>query len=196
MVLVTHDLDEARRLADRVVILSGGKSLPGGSPARVFVSPRNARVAELIGIQNHFRGRFFQHGPDDAPGWGRLVWHGEALGGARIGLCVIDKKRLEQSAEVSSAVAGELLDLSLHVDPEALNTLACTLCEVLPLGGISLCMLVPSQMPSQRLTLTCQAPSCGTWAPGRRSRRSAAAAQPARGGPHHAGAAKPGLSIK
>ena len=153
MVLVTHDLEETRRLADRVVILDGGESLQSDSPARGFVSPRNARVAELVGIQNHFRGRFFQHGPDDAPGCGRLVWHGEALGGARIGLRVIDKKRLEQSAEVSSAVAGELLDLSLHADPEALNTLACTLCEVLPLGEISLCMLVPSQLPSQRLTL-------------------------------------------
>lgn len=153
MVLVTHDLHEARRLADRVVILDAGESLQVGPPARVFASPRNARVAELVGIQNHFQGRFFQNGPGDAPGFGRLVWHADALDGQQISLVVVDKKRLDEGAEVSWVVAGELLDLSAHADPQALNTLACTLREVLPLGEISLCTLVPSQLPSQRLTL-------------------------------------------
>lgn len=153
MVLVTHDLHEARRLADRVVILDAGESLQVGPPARVFASPRNARVAELVGIQNHFQGRFFQNGPDDAPGFGRLVWHGDALDGPKISLAVVDKKRLDEGAEVSWVVAGELLDLSAHADPRGLNTLACTLREVLPLGEISLCTLVPSQLPSQCLTL-------------------------------------------
>ncbi|MBM3398784.1 MAG: ABC transporter ATP-binding protein, partial [Betaproteobacteria bacterium] len=68
MVLVTHDLQEARRLADRVVIVDAGQTLQTGEPARVFASPRNARVAELVGIQNHFEGRFFK----SEPGWGRL----------------------------------------------------------------------------------------------------------------------------
>ena len=44
MVLVTHDLAEARRLADRVVIVDAGQTLQTGEPARVFASPRNARV--------------------------------------------------------------------------------------------------------------------------------------------------------
>ena len=79
MVLVTHDLHEARRLADRVVILDGGESLQAGTPAHVFAHPRNARVASLVGIQNHFRGKFFRNRPDDAPGFGRLLWHSDAL---------------------------------------------------------------------------------------------------------------------
>ena len=70
MVLVTHDLGEARRLADRVVILDAGCTLQTGTPAHVFASPRNARVAELVGIHNHFRGRFHKQ----EPGWGRLDW--------------------------------------------------------------------------------------------------------------------------
>ena len=153
MVLVTHDLQEARRLADRVVILDAGESLQSGPPATVFASPRNARVAELVGIQNHFRGRFFQSGPADAPGFGRLAWHAGAPEVPQISLRVIDKKRLDDGAEVSWVVAGELLDLALVADPLALNTLACTLREVLPLGEISLCTLVPLQLPSQCITL-------------------------------------------
>ena len=151
MVLVTHDLHEARRLADRVVILDGGESLQSGPTAKVFASPRNARVAELVGIQNHFRGRFFQHGADDAPGFGRLAWLGDA--GLALVLRVIDKQRLSEGAEVSWVVAGELLDLSVQADPHAANTLACTLTEVLPLGEVSLCTLTPLQLPSQRITL-------------------------------------------
>ena len=153
MVLVTHDLHEARRLADRVVILDGGESLQAGTPANVFANPRNARVASLVGIQNHFRGKFFQNGPDDVPGFGRLLWHTDALDKTGITLRVIDKKRLDEGAEVSWVVAGELLDLSAVADPLAPNALACTLREVLPLGEISLCTLVPTELPSQRLTL-------------------------------------------
>ena len=153
MVLVTHDLHEARRLADRVVILDGGESLQDGPPAKVFASPRNARVAALVGIQNHFRGRFFGAGPGDAAGFGRLLWHGDAPDEPPITLRVIDKKRLDEGADVSWVVAGELLDLSVLADPLAPNALACTLREVLPLGEISLCTLVPAGLPSQRLTL-------------------------------------------
>jgi len=162
MVLVTHDLNEARRLADRVVILDAGESLQVGPPARVFASPRNARVAELVGIRNHFQGRFFSNTPADAPGLGRLVWHGEASASgspegppvtAEVSLAVIDKRRLDDGAEVSWVVAGELLDLSATPPVQAVNAFSCILREVLPLGEISLCTLVPSQLPSQCLTL-------------------------------------------
>ncbi|WP_309681371.1 ABC transporter ATP-binding protein [Polaromonas sp.] len=153
MVLVTHDLNEARRLADRVVILDAGESLQVGPPARVFASPRNARVAELVGIQNHFQGRFFSGSAADAPGFGRLVWPDLATGAAQISLRVVDKKRLDDGAAVSWVVAGELLDISAQAGAPSANTLACTVREVLPLGEISLCTLVPAQLPSQCITL-------------------------------------------
>ncbi len=166
MVLVTHDLDEARRLADRVVILDAGKSLQIGPPDKVFASPRNARVAELVGIQNHFKGQFFTHTEADPPGFGRLVWHGPGAA-SRFTLSVTDKGRIDNGAEVSWVVAGELLDISVGTPQSepptpdsprqtpsgAPNTLACCLQEVLALGEISLCTLVPNALPDQRLTL-------------------------------------------
>ena len=164
MVLVTHDLNEARRLADRVVILDAGESLQTGTPARVFASPRNARVAELVGIQNHFKGRFFKNQPGDPAGFGRLVWHGDTFSAAGtdkhspVMLHVVDKGRLNDGAEVSWVVAGELLDIAAGpgagTDAEPMvNTLRCTLTEVLAFGEISLCILVPQRLPTQRLTL-------------------------------------------
>ncbi|MDP3357284.1 MAG: ABC transporter ATP-binding protein [Polaromonas sp.] len=159
MVLVTHDLNEARRLADRVVILDAGESLQVGSPARVFASPRNARVAELVGIQNHFSGQFFKNQPQDPAGFGRLVWHDavaapHAAQRAPVQLQVPDKGRLDDGVAVSWVVNGELVDIAMAAgDGLAGNTLRCTLSEVLPLGEISLCTLVPLALPGQRVTL-------------------------------------------
>lgn len=163
MVLVTHDLAEARRLADRVVILDAGETLQSGPPAQVFASPRNARVAELVGIQNHFRGWFSK----DQPGWGRLQWGAgeggrlrQEAGAEAIGLSVIDKNKLGDGVAVTWVVAGELVDvlpLSVLAD-DALtardpNLLVCRLTEMLALGETSLCTLVPENLPGERLTL-------------------------------------------
>ena len=155
MVLVTHDLNEARRLADRVVILDAGESLQIGPPARVFSSPRNARVAELVGIQNHFQGQFFSG--TGSGGLGRLVWtcqHSDA--GESVSLHVTDKGRLDDGAQVSWVIAGELLDVTTAASSaplQAMNTVECTVLEVLPLGEISLCTVAPKQLPHQRVSL-------------------------------------------
>jgi molybdate transport system ATP-binding protein len=154
MVLVTHDLSEARRLADRVVIVDAGETLQSGPPDKVFASPRNARVADLVGIQNHFVGRFFKQ----QGGQGLLRWE-DGLGGA-LDLRVIDKNRLDDGVHVTWVVAGEQVDVSPQSANGALpaveddsNRIACELAEVLSLGETSLCTLVPDKLPSQRLTL-------------------------------------------
>ena len=72
IVLVTHDLAEARLLADRLVILDRGETLQSGPPLAVLSSPRNARVADLVGIDNHFRGVFRRAVDGDA--FGRIRW--------------------------------------------------------------------------------------------------------------------------
>jgi len=154
MVLVTHDLSEARRLADRVVIVDAGQTLQTGEPSRVFASPRNARVAELVGIQNHFSGRFFK----DHPGWARLRWTGADPQGGAIELSVIDKNKIDDGTPVTWVLNGEQVDVLAEdavIEPaEAGATcLRCQLAEVLPLGEISLCTLIPQDLPEQRITL-------------------------------------------
>jgi molybdate transport system ATP-binding protein len=158
MVLVTHDLSEARRLADRVVIVDAGQTLQTGEPARVFASPRNARVAELVGIQNHFEGCFFK----DQPGWARLCWTDSGAPEQTIDLRVIDKNKIDDGTPVTWVLNGEEVDVLADgegVDlPDAhaqagTTRLRCRLVEVLSLGEISLCTLSPEGLPGQAITL-------------------------------------------
>jgi molybdate transport system ATP-binding protein len=154
MVLVTHDLAEARRLADRVVIVDAGQTLQTGAPARVFASPRNARVAELVGIQNHFEGRFFK----DQPGWGRLRWTDAGQPERHLDLPVVDKNKIDEDTPVTWVMNGEEVDVLADGDLPSLEgpghtRFRCQLLEVLSLGEISLCTLKPEALPSQTITL-------------------------------------------
>jgi molybdate transport system ATP-binding protein len=154
MVLVTHDLAEARRLADRVVIVDAGQTLQTGEPARVFASPRNARVAELVGIQNHFEGRFYK----DHAGWGRLRWTDAASSDTGLDLAVYDKNKIDDGTPVTWVLNGEQVDVMADGEEPSLASpghtrLRCQLLEVLSLGEISLCTLRPEALPSQTITL-------------------------------------------
>ena len=154
MLLVTHDLAEARRLADRVVIVDAGQTLQTGEPARVFASPRNARVAELVGIQNHFEGRFFK----DQASWGRLRWTDAAPSDAGLDLAVFDKNKIDDGTPVTWVLNGEQVDVMADGEAPSLalpghTRLRCQLLEVLSLGEISLCTLRPEALPSQTITL-------------------------------------------
>ena len=132
IVLVTHDLHEARRLADRMVIIDAGQSLQSGPPGQVMRSPRNARVAQLVGIHNHFHAQFHSTGQGHA--W--LQW-------GELRLKVRDKGKIESGTQVTWVLAGEELQvISANGTADASsNHLACQLTEMLPLGEISLCRL-------------------------------------------------------
>jgi molybdate transport system ATP-binding protein len=162
MVLVTHDLLEARRLADRVVVVDGGTTLQTGTPAKVFGQPRNARVAQLVGIQNLFKGRFVKA----EAGWAQLRWMpqgvSDSIDTAPV-LHTLDKGRIDDGAEVSWVLAGESLAVTARRpdatplkgdDSHHANVLDCVLEEALALGETSLCTLKPLGLGADRLTLT------------------------------------------
>lgn len=72
IVLVTHDLNEARMLCDKLVVLDQGQVLQEGPAFGVHRRPRNSRVADLVGIQNRFHGAWL--GPGQEAGVGHLQW--------------------------------------------------------------------------------------------------------------------------
>lgn len=49
IVLVTHDLDEALRLADRIHLLDHGRLLQSGAPLALITQPATSEVAEFLG---------------------------------------------------------------------------------------------------------------------------------------------------
>ncbi|MBI4291583.1 MAG: ABC transporter ATP-binding protein [Betaproteobacteria bacterium] len=61
IVLVTHDLDEARMLADSMTILHHGNTLQRGSPAEIMARPGSAEVARLLDLGNLFEAVVLEH---------------------------------------------------------------------------------------------------------------------------------------
>jgi ABC-type Fe3+/spermidine/putrescine transport system ATPase subunit len=60
-VYVTHDLEEALAISDRIVVMRDGRIEQVGTPAEIYNLPRNAFVADFVGSANLIRGR---HRPD------------------------------------------------------------------------------------------------------------------------------------
>ncbi len=138
IVLVTHDLQEARRLADRLVIIDAGQSLQSGTPAHVLRSPRNARVAQLVGIHNHFSSRFYK----THAGQGSLQW-------GDVSLRVVDKDKIQHDTAVTWVLAGEAVQW-LAADAPAdsrMNEVQAQISELLPLGEISVCRMAIQGTP-------------------------------------------------
>jgi len=70
IVLVTHDLEEAAMLADRMVVLHHGRTLQSGPPFDVLARPQSVEIARLVDYRNLFTGRVVAHEADCT----RLAW--------------------------------------------------------------------------------------------------------------------------
>jgi ABC-type Fe3+/spermidine/putrescine transport system ATPase subunit len=56
-VYVTHDLEEALAISDRVVVMRDGTVEQVGTPTEIYDRPRNTFVADFVGSANLIRGR-------------------------------------------------------------------------------------------------------------------------------------------
>jgi molybdate transport system ATP-binding protein len=77
IVLVTHDLDEAAMLADRLCVLSQGTTLQCDAPDRIMTRPASVQVARLIGLKNVFRAELIAHDTEAATTL--IEWRGHRL---------------------------------------------------------------------------------------------------------------------
>jgi molybdate transport system ATP-binding protein len=77
IVLVTHDLDEALALADRMCLMHRGRGLQTAPPAEMLARPASGEVARLLDLRNLFRATVERH--DAASGTTFLRWGGRVL---------------------------------------------------------------------------------------------------------------------
>jgi len=93
-VYVTHDLEEALAISDRIVVMRDGIIEQVGTPGEIYDRPRNTFVADFVGSANLIRGR---RRPDLERDW--LVL--ETPGGALVHGVALDRRA---GAEVLMAV--------------------------------------------------------------------------------------------
>ncbi|MFQ5348339.1 MAG: ABC transporter ATP-binding protein [Rhodothalassiaceae bacterium] len=129
--LVTHDLEEARLLADRICLLDRGRVLEDGPPAEVVARPRSAAAARAVGHRNILSGRLGQ-GRDGTP---VIFWNDRQVAlaqapalphGAPVDWCIAPESVLlaDDAADAAGTVAerlrlGDAILLSILLDGEA-----------------------------------------------------------------------------
>lgn len=121
IILVTHDLREAHLLADRITVLDHGVGLQTTDPQSLFTKPRNARVAQLVGIPNLFHGVF----NSGTLSWGTSPWT----------FHVVDKGRIPPNSQVAWVIPQE--GLSVHTAPDG-QRIPCRVNTISSLGQIAL----------------------------------------------------------
>lgn len=163
IVLVTHDLNEARQLADKILVMDAGVVLQQGTPESIYRSPRNARVADLLGIQNRFKGIWLgpQQPLDHEQQMGWLQWVSDFSNEGMIRLRVRDKKRIDIGQQVTWVIQADGLQLpnekqtvAHHTHQQELLELECQIHSVKNLGETTLAELCLDSIPSVKIKIS------------------------------------------
>jgi molybdate transport system ATP-binding protein len=77
ILFVTHDLDEAVRLADRIGVIHRGRLLQIAEPERIMYAPASPLVARLVDIRNVFEARVDRY--DAATDTTFIEWRGHVI---------------------------------------------------------------------------------------------------------------------
>ena len=142
VVLVTHDLDEATMLADRMTVLHRGRTLQTGTPDDVTNRPVSAEVARLVDLRNVFEGRVAAH--DTGSGRTILTWAG-------LEIEVESRPELQVGQPITWVIPDGFVVLHRRDRPsrgEHENPVSGTIETVLPIGQTAHLTLRPAHEPA------------------------------------------------
>jgi len=146
VLLITHDLDEAARMAGHLVLLRHGRLLQAGPTAEVLARPASVSAARLLDIPNVFAGEFAGL---DSDGEALLHW-----GPHRLRLTPAPK--IAVGSPVRWAVLPSnllLVRLDKPWGEHLENPIPGRVGEVLELGGEALVWVVPDGLPETRMQM-------------------------------------------
>jgi iron(III) transport system ATP-binding protein len=63
---VTHDQVEAMAIADRIILLEGGRLVQDGTPEQLYTEPQSLFVANFMGVNNTLKGRVVERREGEA----------------------------------------------------------------------------------------------------------------------------------
>jgi putative spermidine/putrescine transport system ATP-binding protein len=122
---VTHDLQEAFALSDRIAVMNQGRAEQVGTPADIYLRPATRFIAEFAGQVNHFAVR------------------AERVEGGRVEAVAADGTRFWVVPTGAMPVAGSELLVILRPERVRLDPAACanrftaTIEDVTYLGGLT-----------------------------------------------------------
>ncbi len=131
VVLVTHDLEEALELADKLCILHRGITLTSAPPTEVMQQPKNTEVAKLIGLTNLFIGEIAAH--DEEAAITTIHWNDRKLE------CMLNRK-FSIGEQVEWVIPSNRIILHQRVRPsrgQRENPLMGTITDIVTLGDVS-----------------------------------------------------------
>ncbi|MGZ5260866.1 MAG: ABC transporter ATP-binding protein [Burkholderiales bacterium] len=127
VVLVTHDLDEALMLADRMSVLYRGRTLQTGVPFEVLARPSTVQVAQLVGLKNVFRAGVLAHNADTKETV--IEWR-------RYPLRTRLQPNFPEGSQVTWAISqGQIVLLDVSAQAGVVNTLTGTVLQYVRLGN-------------------------------------------------------------
>ena len=98
-VYVTHDLEEAMHLSDRIIVMQSGLLEQSGTPAEIFSKPTNEFVAKFVGFENLLPAKVV------STAGGEIVFQLDATG---------ERAALPASAAAKPVVAGEQVSVAFR----------------------------------------------------------------------------------
>lgn len=119
---ITHDFTEAIYLADRIAVMQNGEIVQVGTPAQIFKKPKSIFVANFVGMENIFEGKYID---------------GELVINENLSLTVVDQK-LVKNKSFSAAVRPENIIITKHkVESSARNNFEGKVVNIIDQGALN-----------------------------------------------------------